>query len=89
MYVWKHGYNSIKISAGLKLSQFDLQSHPLSNYTTTNKQGITLKILNKVNILNKVILTRYHPLEDMHSVIQTFPRIGIIFHHFNWFKMTG
>ena len=39
IYIWKHGYNSIKISAGLKLSQFDLQSQPMSNYTSTNREG--------------------------------------------------
>ncbi len=39
-YIWKHGNNSIKISEGLRLSQFDLEGHPLSTYTTSNTRGI-------------------------------------------------
>lgn len=38
-YIWKHGYDSVKISKDVKLSQFDLQGHPISNYTSTQRRG--------------------------------------------------
>ena len=38
LYIWKHGYDSVKISKDVKLSQFDLQGHPISNYTSTKDE---------------------------------------------------